>query len=236
MTVDIILYDNSSDHLARLERICIGYCFKKNTDDRIVAKRIATEAEAAACDRDLVCTCMLGLSAKVKDMTIRIRAKKPHDYLVFVGNDAEEAIRYMTPATRPSGFVFRPADKAVVEQLLEEINADFTASGDGERFVFKIQSASYSVPLEKIVYFEAASKKVRLRTNAQEFTFYDALDALEERLSSGFMRIHKSFLVNTARIASVDFAGMTVLFDEGSTAFISRTHKAALRAFMEGVE
>jgi two-component system response regulator AgrA len=177
---------------------------------------------------------MLGVSENVKGMTGRIRAKKPHDYLVFVGNDAVDAVRCITPAARPSGFVFRPADKATVEQLLEEINSDFIASGGGERFLFKIQSSSYSVPTGKIVYFEADSKKVRLRTDAQEFTFYDSMDALEKRLSPVFMRIHKSFLVNTDRIESVDFANMTVLFDEGSSAFISRTRKAALRAFMEG--
>jgi DNA-binding LytR/AlgR family response regulator len=103
------------------------------------------------------------------------------------------------------------------------------ASGDGVRFRFTIQASSYSIAANQILFFEAANKKVRLRTKAQEFEFYDSLNSLEERLPPKFIRIHKSFIVNSERIINVDFVGMLVYFDDGSSAMISRTRKAALK-------
>ena len=84
----------------------------------------------------------------------------------------------------------------------------------------------------RINYFESREKKVFLCTDSEEFGFYDTLDELEKTLSEDFIRIHRSFLVNRQKIASVFISQGRVLLTDGSEVPLSRSYKPMLRDFL----
>ena len=71
-----------------------------------------------------------------------------------------------------------------------------------------------------------------LRTENQEFEFYDTLDNVLKSVPQDFIQIHKSYVVNSKHIISVDYGGQTVCLDDGSEAYLSRTYKSSLRELM----
>jgi len=68
----------------------------------------------------------------------------------------------------------------------------------------------------------------------QEYEFYTTLDAVLKDAPDCFMKIHKSFVVNLSRIVSADYGNMSVEFDDGSEAYISRTYKNELKERLSG--
>ncbi len=56
------------------------------------------------------------------------------------------------------------------------------------------------VPIDKIVYFRADNKYVRLRTTKREYVISEVLNALEEELADQFIRVHRNSLVAKSHI------------------------------------
>ena len=123
-------------------------------------------------------------------------------------------------------------DKENVDMILDEVYEDhFRSSSDrcGELFTFRLKAKEYSIPFERILYFESRNKKMIIRTETQELEFYGTLDSVMSAAPQCFMRIHKSFIANIDRISVVDYGKMTVEFDDGSAVLLSRTFKAQLK-------
>ncbi|MFT5608690.1 MAG: two-component system response regulator AlgR [Parvicella sp.] len=56
------------------------------------------------------------------------------------------------------------------------------------------------VPIDKIVYFRADNKYVRLRTTKREYVISEVLNGLEEELADQFIRVHRNSLVAKSHI------------------------------------
>lgn len=83
-------------------------------------------------------------------------------------------------------------------------------SSDENHFIYYKRPQYVTTPLSDILYFSSEGRRIRLIsqiTDDSENEFYDKLDNVEEQLSKKkchFVRIHKSYLVNTQYIASYD--------------------------------
>ncbi|MCR6515732.1 MAG: LytR/AlgR family response regulator transcription factor [Clostridium chrysemydis] len=95
---------------------------------------------------------------------------------------------------------------------------------DEENFILKYGQGSVIIPLKDINYFEINKKLVTLNylDNKME-TFYSNLNTLEEKLKrKGFLRIHRSYLVNTDKIYK--FTGNNITLNCGINIPIGRTY------------
>jgi len=66
------------------------------------------------------------------------------------------------------------------------------------------------------------------RTSAQEYEFYDSLDGICSAAPDFFIRVHRSFSVNSRFIDRIDAADKTVLMQDGSFIPFSRTYRQGL--------
>ncbi len=60
------------------------------------------------------------------------------------------------------------------------------------------------VPVADILYLRAEQKYVTVRHSGGEDLIEESLKSLEEDLGSGFVRIHRSALVNVAHLAAIE--------------------------------
>lgn len=89
------------------------------------------------------------------------------------------------------------------------------------------------VPFDSLDWVEAEGEYVRLHSRDQSYLMRGSISALAERLADhGFIRIHRSAIVNEARIDVVKSgrAGVSVLLSNGLALPVGRKFRAPVRA------
>lgn len=112
-----------------------------------------------------------------------------------------------------------------VEKILKRTAPDPPSSrqpGTFDRLPLKIGSDTFLLPLKQIVYFEASGKYSRVYTQKRNFLADYPIGDIESRLANqGFLRIHRSYVVNLSHIMKViQKAGkrmVVVMANEGKT-------------------
>ena len=122
-------------------------------------------------------------------------ANKP--LLVFVTSHDE--LVYDSLQFHPFGFV----RKSYMDKELPRILADCVSElkSREKHFCFHTASADVKLQLDEIMYFESDGNYLKLFVKDGVYRFRDTLSAVDNTLSdSGFIRIHKGFLVNQAAV------------------------------------
>lgn len=82
-------------------------------------------------------------------------------------------------------------------------------------FLCEIGRETKQIPINEIAYFEIINRIVTVYFSGQSLEFYGKLSVLEEQLASqGFIRIHRSFLVNARYIDTL--SATAVLLADGT--------------------
>ena len=96
-------------------------------------------------------------------------------------------------------------------------------------FSFRIGSELRRVPVRDILYIESDRRQAVLHTDRGEFRFYARLDDINTL--PGFIRIHRSYLVNPERVEL--FSADHVTLSDGTRLSVSDTYRmAAKKRFM----
>ena len=136
------------------------------------------------------------------DIAARLTALANKPLLVFVTSHDE--LVYDSFQFHPFGFV----RKSYMDKELPRILADCVNElhSRDKHFCFHTASADVKLPLDEILYFEADGNYLKLFAKGGEYRFRDTLSAVENSLSgSGFVRIHKGFLVNQAAVRTLAY-------------------------------
>ena len=77
----------------------------------------------------------------------------------------------------------------------------------------KLDDEWYPVPIEQITHIESYQKKTFFYTEDGQFSVSSTLKELDNRLPEIFLRIHRSYIVNTAKILRIsrDFSSNLVV-------------------------
>ena len=218
--------ENDTEEYIRLKKLCFSYLMNKNYEAEIYEYSSDVLSESAA-------LFILIMGDKTETVSRAVRSNNSASYVIALLNNPSELKKAVTPGISPSGLLIKPCERSDVEMVLDEIYTDhMRCSADNHKlgiFTFRQKAKEYSLPFEKILLFESRNKKIFVRTEIQEFEFYSTLDSVLQTAPDCFVQIHKSFVVNISRIVSADYGAMTVEFDDGSVAFISRTYKNELK-------
>lgn len=136
-------------------------------------------------------------------------------------------------SVQPFAFI----DKPVSEQQLLSVfkHALEVLDEQDEMFEFTYKKVPYRIPVKKIRYFESEKRKVHVYTTDEIYSFYQKLDEVEqgmEKTDTKFVRISKSYLVNTNFIKEQRFGN--VIMNDGTEMKISPTYREkARKEYME---
>lgn len=151
----------------------------------------------------------------------KIRVDNPFAKIIFVTNHTELAhIGYLYGA-------FRYVRKFALEEELRETALSLKREFDmqSEFLLLKTARGEIVADVENIRYFEVKGHQVTAFFDDTEERVSGTMNEYEQRLkSNGFIRIHKSFLVNFRFIESV--GKTTVTLTGGSTLALSRNRVA----------
>lgn len=104
------------------------------------------------------------------------------------------------------------------------------------RVVFKVDGEHLFLEPASIAWVEAQNEFVKLRVGTQTYRVRDTLQAVEQRLASGpFVRIHRSFIVNTGHIKKITptlYGDHDVLMNDGTKLRLSRNFRDKLKVLL----
>lgn len=106
-------------------------------------------------------------------------------------------------ASRPAGFYLWPPVQADFAAMMDALVLEIEQAADF--FCFTSRQEIYHLPVSSITYFESDLKHVLVHRQTGEAVRLPAkLSEIESRLGMGFVRIHKSYIVNKACVRMLD--------------------------------
>ena len=106
-------------------------------------------------------------------------------------------------ASRPRAFQLQSGGEEAFIGIIKEIIGEITRWGGV--FRFDTRRTSYTLPYRDILYLQSDMKYIRIyNTHGGCEQIYAKLSDAEKLLGSGFLRIHKSYIVNTMYMEKID--------------------------------
>lgn len=133
-------------------------------------------------------------------------ASKP--LLVFVTSHDE--LVYDSLFYHPFGFIRKSYLNQELPKILEDCKREL--SSREKHFCFHQASGDVRLNLQEILYFEADGNYLKVITEKESFRFRETLTSVENALSdSGFVRVHKGFLVNQVAVKILESTGVELV-------------------------
>lgn len=127
---------------------------------------------------------------------------------------------------RPINFLQKPVNEQKMHDCLNRVLK--MAHEDSRLFTFSINRTISRIPLKNIRYFENDKRRLILHSYNQDYIFYQKLDEIEDL--PGFIRIHKSYLINSLYVRKVFYD--KVELDKDTTLSISFPYRKQTREFL----
>ena len=146
----------------------------------------------------------------------RLRERNRHACVFFVTNYIDYA---------PAGYevqAFRYILKRDLEEVLERyiLQALDSMAQSREHLRLRDREQTVDLPLEHISYLEVLDHYVSIHTDTQSYTLHATLSGMETEMQThGFLRIHKSYLVNMRCIRK--FRSRECLLNDGTALAVS---------------
>ncbi len=224
--IDVFICEENENDSVKIKDGCTEYYINQNYDSEIYECKNSDELIEKVNDYELSAVYFLDCSEITDLMIERLQQSAKGSYLILMADNMKKILDTISPNIRPSGYLLLPADKEVIKDLIKSVCDEYeNLTGESVCFRFKIKSRIYSVDITNIDYFEAANKKMILRTINQEYEYYDNFENVKSFLPDYFLRTHKSFLVNMNNVKNIDFKEMWLSFKDGAVAYISRGYK-----------
>lgn len=158
----------------------------------------------------------------------QIRLFDPRGFIVFI--TAHSELSYMTFQYRVEAMDFvlkdNPAEmKVKIRECLFQAMERYTRKTNRTHKVYTIETGGrkISVDYDDIFFFETSGNihKVILHARDRQIEFSGAIKELAGSLGDGFVRCHRSFLVNKKNIKEVDTKKRVIFFPNGESCLMS---------------
>ena len=170
----------------------------------------------------------------------RIRKYDQEGLIIFITSHGEMA--YLSFEYKVKAFDYIVKDdlinlKGRVQTCLDNANEKLLQKDSLKQATFcvKLSERQVFVPYDEIMFFEASSTahKVQLNGLKQQLEFYGILSEIEEDVDENFVRSHRSYLVNTKNIKSLDSKRKVIHMKNGQVSYYSSKGLKALKALIK---
>lgn len=217
--LNIFLCDDDPDFLNVLDDELARIFRKHNLNASIFlinSPSDLSESLLAACDMAFLDIDFESEEQNGIDIARTLRRVNSHTLIFFVTNYIDYA---------PAGYevqAFRYILKRDMDEVLERyILQAMEIKAEGQEYLrLRDKEQTIDQPLEQITYLEVLDHYVSIHTGSENYTLHATLSGMESEMEAhGFLRIHKSYLVNMAHIRK--FRSRECLLLDGTTLAVS---------------
>lgn len=153
-----------------------------------------------------------------------------HTQIVYVSYEQGYAMELFD--SEPLGFLIKPITKeALLEVCRRFLRKNLQSKkGKEQMYYYKERQETKVLSFDETLYFQSMGRKIMAFTREGTKELYGKLTDLEAQVPSYFIRIHKSYLVNTHFVQSYH-PGKVVLKNQEELV-ISRSYKEAVHDFV----
>lgn len=157
-----------------------------------------------------------------------IRSHDPSGYIIFLTGHAELTLLTFQYKVQALDYIIKGDINTVsakVEECFNAININLKAVKDKNDNKFPIELGNNIIFLDfdDILFFETADAehKICVHTSNGQSEFYGTLKDIEKKVTLDFYKTHRSYLVNTKKIKSINKKSMVVEMNNGEICYIS---------------
>ena len=158
--------------------------------------------------------------------------------LVIAGRDLSPEC-YVNSSVMPTELILFPYERnrisGAIRRLINSIYEDRFEGLHSLRFAVRRGDDIIYVPTKEICYFEARNKKILLKGMKREILFWGFLKEIQKRLPRCFARCHRSIIINTLRVESVNWSSGTILMEDHTEIPFSRRYKKDLERSVKDI-
>lgn len=162
-----------------------------------------------------------------------IRKSYEKALLILMADNSISPMKYIRPDIMPAGLIVQPASADDLYRVFLDVFESYVSSivkkCDEGAYIISKKDRKVTIPYSSILYFEARNKKVYIRYEDKEIGFCDSLESVEEDLNEGFVRTHRSYIVNRKMIRKIMISKNTVLLKNKLEVPLSRKYKSTLK-------
>lgn len=125
---------------------------------------------------------------------IRENLSNFHTQIVYVSQEPRYVMQLFE--TMPFDFLLKPISERKLQSTMKRFLKK-EEEGTESFFCYKEGRTAGMLPYNKILYFQSVAHNIVVYTVNGTKTFYGKLDNIEKQLSGVFLRIHKSYIINT---------------------------------------
>lgn len=133
-------------------------------------------------------------------------------------------------SVRTRAFHLSARGETALIQILDEIIYELKKNKNN--FYYETRREIFVIPHRSILYFQSDLKYVIIHLkNKNPERIYTKLSDIERSLDNNFLRIHKSFILNTDYVSRIDKSNKTIHLKNGEELPISDVHYKAVIAY-----
>ena len=187
----------------------------------LAAVRAAPDAEPDLVLLDIDMPGMTGM-----ELAAELSSEKVRTLIVFV--TAHDELVYDSFKYHPFAFVRKKFLQEELRNVLLDCQKEIDRRTSKKRFVFQNGSQLVNLAQSEILYFEGQANYLAIHTVDGEYRMRSTMSAVEKELGdSGFLRIHKGFLVNLEHVRILKTEGLEL--DSGGLLPIGKSYSEAAK-------
>lgn len=107
-------------------------------------------------------------------------------------------------------YIMKPVDNNKITAVIKRLMTDLSETELG---LFKVNK-DYMVRTKDILFIERNKSKATIYTKDATYETCSSLNNLEHELPNNFVRVHRSYIVNTEQISKISRESKSIYFDE----------------------
>jgi two-component system response regulator AgrA len=198
-----VLCDDNEIFLTKLASLIENIFIKLNIDAEI-SKLIKSPIELFGYLEEnsidvLFLDIKLGSTLTGIDVANKIREKNKKIYIVFLTGHFEYSM--LAYKVKTFDYLIKPISYLKLEETISRLYEDFFHN---EVKLASICNGKYLLKEQDILFIEKNKMKAIIHTDYSKVELYSTLKNIQNSLSSNFIRCHKSYVINSEKISSID--------------------------------
>lgn len=237
--ITFVIYDDKQEMLDRFEKVVISVMDKENIEYRIEKFKSYTkkfDSIVTSSDENKIYVMDIDIPDSLSgiDVSKRIRRVDWDSSIVLVTSYVEMGYEALKAQIMLLDFIskFNECDKNLAKALklaIKKVN-------DKKTIVYESNGVTYRLFTDDILYVtrDSFERKSIITTTYNEFSIPDTIPEILSKLDSRFYMSHRSCIVNTSMIKSIDWRNNIITFKGGkSIDYISRDKRKGLKDYVK---